>query len=103
MQDTKRQPGQREKILEALRSGERTNVELARIGGLRFGGRIHELRQPEHGAHIIIVRPGKTEGEYIYTLQPHASLITASQPKAKPPPAGRPPPKPRQQAFSFLG
>ena len=87
---SERQPNQRQKILNALRWGERTNVELARIGGLRFGGRIHELRQPEHGGHVITVRPGKTEGEYIYTLQP------------KPPPAGRPPPKAHQQAFSFL-
>jgi hypothetical protein len=63
-------PTQREKILEALQLREHTNVELSKIGGLRFGGRIHELRQPEHGGHTITVRSGKTEGEFIYTLQP---------------------------------
>ncbi|MEM1271793.1 MAG: helix-turn-helix domain-containing protein, partial [Bacteroidota bacterium] len=33
------------RVLDRLRKGPATNVELAEAGGYRFGGRIHELRQ----------------------------------------------------------
>ncbi len=49
-----------------------TNLQLLLIGGIRFGGRVHELRQPEHGGHVITVHPGKTRRIFIYTLQPAA-------------------------------
>lgn len=38
------------RVLERLRTGPATNVELShpRIGGLRFGGRLHELGKHGH-------------------------------------------------------
>lgn len=40
-----RRANNKTRILAALESGPKTNVQLALIGGLRFGGRLHELRE----------------------------------------------------------
>ena len=40
-----RRANNKSRILAALADGPKTNVQLAAIGGLRFGGRLHELRE----------------------------------------------------------
>jgi len=40
------------RVLARLQQGPATNVELATLGGLRFGGRVHELR---HSGYAITV------------------------------------------------
>jgi len=40
-----RRANNKSRILAALEDGPKTNVQLAAIGGLRFGGRLHELRE----------------------------------------------------------
>lgn len=58
--------GNRGRIIERLQKGPATNGELAQIGGLRFGGRIFELRK--EGYDIRIVASDHETGMVTYRL-----------------------------------
>lgn len=51
-------------ILEQLRSGPATGHDLVPVGGLRYGGRIHDLRQ--HGYKIDAEH--QHDGVWLYSL-----------------------------------
>jgi hypothetical protein len=53
------------RVLERLRAGPATNGELARIGGLRYGGRIFELRQMGYDIRDARIKGGI----FLYTLR----------------------------------
>lgn len=76
-----RRANNKTRILAALQSGPKTNVQLAAIGGLRFGGRLHELRE-----------------EYEIRTEPlDGGLVRYVLVGAK-----RPPVEPEPQAFPFM-
>jgi len=54
-------------ILAALREGPRTNWELAKVGGLRFGARLEELRSAGH--RISTHRVSEERGVFMYRLE----------------------------------
>jgi hypothetical protein len=56
-----------ERVLARLQIGPATNVELSKpeIGGLRFGGRLHELQQRGH----VITKAHVKGGVWRYTLE----------------------------------
>lgn len=66
--ERQRREANKDKILAALQVRSRTNVELAEIGGMRFGGRIFELRHqdgwdihtsPRKGGLVVYVLLGR--------------------------------------------
>ena len=78
---TSNAPNQRTRILEALRSaGPRgcSNLELSRVGGLRFGGRVFELR--ETGYEIKVAR-GDSEGSFTYVLVSEPQSLSSGNTK----------------------
>jgi hypothetical protein len=59
----------RSRVLKALEDAAPDGVPTAvlcqpRVGGVRFGGRIHELRQEGHQIRTRYLRPGS----HLYTL-----------------------------------
>ena len=53
------------RILQRLKSGPATNTELTKIGGMRFGARLHDLRKagyPTRSRHLV-------GGVWIYELE----------------------------------
>lgn len=54
-------------VLDLLREGERSNVELARAAGHRFGGRISDLRAA--GYVIKCVEHNRATGHAVYRLE----------------------------------
>ena len=63
-QDKPRLAGNRKRIIERLREGPATNAELSKIGGLRFGARIQELRK----AGWDIEQSRRDGGVFVYEL-----------------------------------
>ena len=52
-------------ILQRLKRGPATNTELTKIGGMRFGARLHDLRKaghPTRSRHLV-------GGVWIYELE----------------------------------
>ena len=95
--DDERRGSQRDKILsflEARGSEGASNVELAEVGGLRYGGRVYELRH--RFGYVITVQPGEDDGIFIYTLQ-----MSAAKPEPRSP-APRPAHKARRKAQMVL-
>ena len=52
-------------ILERLRQGPATNLELVTIGGLRYGARLGELRDAKYKIHT---QEDRCTGIAVYTL-----------------------------------
>jgi len=55
------------RILGRLQTGPATNIELQSVGGLRYGARLHELRQ---AGHRVTTDEDKRTGVVIYRLLP---------------------------------
>jgi hypothetical protein len=70
-----RREANKAKVLAALQVRSRTNVELAEIGGMRFGGRIYELRHQDGWDIHTSQRKG---GLVVYTL---LGRVSDRQPK----------------------
>jgi hypothetical protein len=64
MESQKRLSHARQRVLEALREGPRTNVELNKLC-FRYGARIYELR---HRFGHVITKDRNGPGLYTYTL-----------------------------------
>jgi hypothetical protein len=58
--------GKAAQVLDLLRAGEQTNLELARAVGHRFGGRISDLRAA--GYVIKCVEHNRATGHAVYRL-----------------------------------
>ena len=54
------------RVLGRLQRGPVTNLELVSVGGVRYGARIHELRQ---AGHKIRCDEDKASGWAVYTLE----------------------------------
>lgn len=65
-QERVRLAGNCQAIIERLRRGPATNGELSQVGGLRFGGRLFELRKAGHD--IRIVDRDHDSGKVVYQL-----------------------------------
>lgn len=63
--DTARHSRLRQAVLDALRSGPKTNIQLNAVC-YRYGARIHELRRD--GLHII-TKDYVSPGIFVYTLK----------------------------------
>ena len=62
--DRKRVKNNSLRVLNALREGPCSNRYLAEVGGLRFGGRIHDLRRAGYG----ITSRNLKHGHWVYEL-----------------------------------
>ena len=63
--ERQRRENNKDRILAALKDGAKTNMELLAIGGLRYGGRVHELRA--EGWDVRTERP-EVGGLCVYRL-----------------------------------
>lgn len=61
--EKERRKGQRQKCLEALMEGPKTNKQLSEMGLLRYGAYVGDLNKR---GHRITCRPGTTVGEFVY-------------------------------------
>lgn len=69
--ETVRRSNNRDRVLSFLQSHrEATNVELLEIGGIRYGGRIFELRQQGHRIETAEHRGGVVRYLYLGHVVP---------------------------------